>query len=47
VGTTAARPAGLNLSHFGVQYLDQTIGANGVLITWNGAAWVNSVGAVV
>lgn len=47
VGTTAARPAGLNLSHFGVQYLDQTIGVNGVLITWNGAAWVNSTGVVV
>lgn len=45
-GTTAARPT-LTATDIGRVYLDNTLGANGVPIWWNGTAWVNSAGTVV
>lgn len=45
-GITASRPS-LTANDTGVTYLDNTINANGTLITWNGSAWVDATGAVV
>ena len=42
-GATAARPT-LTASDFGVQYLDTTLNANGLLIVWSGSLWLDSSG---
>lgn len=45
-GTTAQRPF-LALRDQGVQYFDTTLSANGKPIWWNGALWIDSLGATV
>lgn len=45
-GTTASRPA-LTGNDIGVNYLDNTLNANGKPIWWNGSAWVDALGATV
>lgn len=44
--TTANRPAP-SASDVGLQYLDNTLDADGKSILWNGTAWVDATGAVV
>jgi len=41
-GNTASRPT-LTASDAGVEYLDTTLQANGLKITWNGSAWVGGI----
>lgn len=45
-GATAARPT-LGAQDIGVQYLDNTLDADGKPIWWNGTAWVDATGAAV
>ena len=45
-GATASRPT-IPSDGVGYLYLDTTLAANGLPIVWNGAAWVNSLGAIV
>jgi hypothetical protein len=44
--TTANRPVP-SVSDVGLQYLDNTLDADGKAIWWNGTAWVDATGAVV